>query len=152
MDKQRLEEIRDHEAVLSLIHDEGLKAETIEAFGDLLAAYDAQAKEIERLTVQQTETLSDDAVVAIRELLAAHDVPLAAFIDDHVGNAIVQRNEARQERDALTSQVRVLREAAKALYDACELRANQEGGDFGPDIGLAAEQVSAALAATEPTS
>ncbi len=32
------------------------------------------------------------AVQEIRKLLYAHDVPTAAFIDDHVANAIVQRN------------------------------------------------------------
>lgn len=36
--------------------------------------------------------------------------------------------------------------AARALYAACEQRANEEGGDFGPDIGPAAEAVEHALA------
>lgn len=38
-----------------------------------------------------------------------------------------------------------LYEALVALHAACELRANQEGGDFGPDIGPAAELAKAAL-------
>ena len=38
--------------------------------------------------------LSDSAIAAIRELLKHHNVPTAAFIDDHVGNAIAQRDEA----------------------------------------------------------
>jgi len=36
--------------------------------------------------------------------------------------------------------------ALNALYKACEWRANQEGGDFGPDIGPAAEMADAAIA------
>lgn len=39
-------------------------------------------------------SLAEDSIHAIRELLNAHNVPLSAFIDDHVGNAIVQRNAA----------------------------------------------------------
>jgi len=40
--------------------------------------------------------LSDDAHNAIRILLEENGVPVAAFIDDHVGNAIWQRNMARK--------------------------------------------------------
>jgi hypothetical protein len=39
-------------------------------------------------------SLAEDSIYAIRELLNAHNVPLSAFIDDHVGNVIVQRNSA----------------------------------------------------------
>lgn len=35
--------------------------------------------------------------------------------------------------------------ALKILYDACELVANEEGGDFGPIIGPAAEIAEAAI-------
>lgn len=46
--------------------------------------------------------LSNDAHSVVRRLLDENDVPSAAFIDDNVGNAIWQRNEARKERDAAT--------------------------------------------------
>ncbi len=36
--------------------------------------------------------------------------------------------------------------ALKALYTAVELRANREGGDFGEDIGPAAEIAAQAIA------
>lgn len=36
--------------------------------------------------------------------------------------------------------------ALTALYEACERRANEEGGDFGDDIGPAAELADAAIA------
>jgi len=38
-----------------------------------------------------------DAVNLIRDRLIAADVPMAAFIDDHVGNAIAQRDEAKAD-------------------------------------------------------
>jgi len=48
---------------------------------------------------------------------------------------------------ALAAERDALREALSALLDACELRANREGGDFGPEIGPAAERAAAALRA-----
>ena len=39
-----------------------------------------------------------------------------------------------------------LLEALKGLYEACELRANADGGDFGEDIGPAAYLAEAAIA------
>jgi hypothetical protein len=44
---------------------------------------------------------------------------------------------------ALAAERDALREALSALLDACELRANREGGDFGPEIGPAAERAEA---------
>ena len=38
---------------------------------------------------------------SIRDLLNSQDVPLASFIDDHVANAIVQRNILKQKLDAI---------------------------------------------------
>lgn len=52
--------------------------------------------------------LSADAHAAVRRLLEAHDVPSAPFIDDHVGNAIWQRNEARKQAEAATARVKLL--------------------------------------------
>jgi len=55
----------------------------------------SEEKEALAFGARHGESLSEDAIHAIRELLKAHDVPVAAFIDDHVGNAIAQRDEAR---------------------------------------------------------
>lgn len=73
---------------------------------DALAALSQQLSEAraERDTAEfaarNGESLSSDAIHAIRELLKANDVPTAAFIDDHVGNAIVQRNQAVARAEA----------------------------------------------------
>jgi len=49
--------------------------------------------------------IDSEALGIIREVLTANDVPVAAFIDDHVKNAIWQRNEARKELAALKAQI-----------------------------------------------
>lgn len=54
-----------------------------------------------RFAERNAESISSDAIHGVRELLTAHNVPLAAFIDDHVGNAIAQRDAAEAERDRL---------------------------------------------------
>ncbi len=41
----------------------------------------------------------------IREMLNSQGVPLAAFIDDHVANAIVQRNILQRKVDALVKMI-----------------------------------------------
>lgn len=59
-------------------------------------------KELEaKIEHYETYDGMEGAVVqAIRELLYENDVPTAAFIDDHVANAIIQRNiaEAKLKR------------------------------------------------------
>ena len=40
--------------------------------------------------------------------------------------------------------------ALVALRDACEVRANREGGDYGPEIGPAVELAATAIAKTMP--
>lgn len=42
-----------------------------------------------------------DAVNEIRTLLLREDVPTAAFVDDHVRNAVVQRNRAMEALTAI---------------------------------------------------
>jgi hypothetical protein len=49
--------------------------------------------------------INSEVVGVIREILTVNGVPVAAFIDDHVKNAIWQRNEARKEADALRQQI-----------------------------------------------
>lgn len=53
------------------------------------------------------------AISSIRELLQFHDVPAAAFVDDHVANAIIQRDQARAENAALRAQIPVRGEGGK---------------------------------------
>lgn len=56
----------------------------------------------------------DGAVVdAIRQLLHAQNVPLSAFIDDHVANAIRQRNDAQAQVLRLTEENKALRKDAE---------------------------------------
>jgi hypothetical protein len=79
--------------------------------------------EVERLQKAcNDDGLSSAAIAVIRELLTINNVPVAAFIDDHVGNAIVQRNQAleraeraERERDAALAQLAELRQIAAAL-------------------------------------
>lgn len=72
---------------------------------ELIASQEAEIARLraenERLFEEcQSSSLSGAAIVAIRELLNAHNVPQAAFIDDHVGNAIAQRNAAEAQAAA----------------------------------------------------
>ncbi len=68
----------------------------------------------------------DGAVTcAIREMLNTQDVPKAAFIDDHVGNALIQRLQYRAEVISLTAahatltvRVKEARKALEGLRDA----------------------------------
>ena len=48
--------------------------------------------EAERWEIECNKDMKAGAESNIRELLTAHGVPLAAFIDDNVANAIAQRN------------------------------------------------------------
>ena len=66
----------------------------------LAAEYAGAAAQMLRglFVAKENAEIADGAIDAIRRMLVANDVPGAAFIDDHVGNAIVQRNEARAER------------------------------------------------------
>ena len=52
---------------------------------------------------------------------------------------------AADDLNAAADEIERLRAAARGLYDACEGRANAEGGDFGCDIGPAAYAVRALL-------
>lgn len=61
------------------------------------------------------EDLNGMAISAVRDLLNANDVPQAGFIDDHVGNAIVQRNEARDRNRALEEALRPFGDTADLI-------------------------------------
>jgi len=74
----------------------------------------------EKHTPGHGEMIAENAISVIRRMLEAHDVPSAAFIDDHVGNAIFQRNEARAECDRL-------REINAELVGALEYMIDKRG-------------------------
>lgn len=61
------------------------------------------------------DSLSRDAIHAVREMLKGAGVPTAAFIDDHVGNAIVQRDQERTRAEAAEARVAELEKALGRL-------------------------------------
>jgi chromosome segregation ATPase len=122
-------------AVVSIIADRDEKIEQLQRERDELkaalsvsntahheikmAAVAEWKAEVERLTGELA--LSDSAIAAIRELLKHHNVPTAAFIDDHVGNAIAQRDAAEaslsKARKALKSAQTALRHTVPVFPD-----------------------------------
>ena len=58
---------------------------------------------------------------------------------------VAEHAALQADRDRLAADVTRLKAAARALRDACEVRANREGGDFGPEIGPHIEELNAAL-------
>jgi hypothetical protein len=63
--------------------------------GEVVQAYAANEVTKQHLKVSRSneDLMSGAAIACIRELLQKNHVPEAAFIDDHVGNAIEQRNK-----------------------------------------------------------
>jgi hypothetical protein len=53
--------------------------------------------------------MDSEAIHNIRQLLKANNVPAAAFVDDHVANAVVQRDQAKAEVMRLTVENAALR-------------------------------------------
>lgn len=83
------------------------------------------------------------ACAMIRDLLNSQGVPKAAFIDDHVANAIVERNIARDElaaaKERIAEQESLLAAAEARGYragveDAAKLIEPAERHDEGPDL------------------
>lgn len=62
---------------------------------------------------EQKDGMGGAVVHAIREILNAHNVPKAAFIDDHVANALVQRDAWKARAEAAEARVAEL-EAIRA--------------------------------------
>lgn len=85
--------------------------------------------EEERWAIECNKDMGEAAKISIRELLDAHGVPPAAFIDDHVANAIAQRNILAETLIGLRSGASHDRAAAidaamaKAYPSGIELRA-----------------------------
>lgn len=100
-------------ARLTRERDEAIKTQQKVAL-DALAAEGQAFEQVQKLSVQLEEALMryhecdgmEGAVTAaIRDLLIDCKVPLAAFIDDHVGSAIAQRNQAWHDIGILLAQM-----------------------------------------------
>ncbi|MCO5144601.1 MAG: hypothetical protein M9895_00330 [Aquamicrobium sp.] len=106
-------------SMLAMIADE------FEAMSTALAAKDAELAAVRAERDEAVAKWNDAdgdmagaALHAIRETLYAGEVPLAAFIDDHVANAIVQRNQERERAEYAEAQ---LAEVNKALEPFAKL-------------------------------
>lgn len=77
-------------------------------------------KDAAEFAARNGRSLSEDSIHAIRELLNEAGVPRAAFIDDHVGNAVAQRNQEKDRADALAKQVEAYREALAKIGRSLE--------------------------------
>lgn len=105
---------------------------------------DARA-EIERLRAALSSAgLGDAAVAAIRALLRDHDVPEAAYIDDHVANAIAERNQARAENDRLQGRIEEWSKANLAIVAKCSA-VERENATLKANAIERAEQAEAAM-------
>lgn len=60
--------------------------------------------------------LSDDAITIIRQILTTNGVPVAAFIDDHVGNTIAQRNILVDALRDIRNQIDAALDKAKVTF------------------------------------
>ena len=60
--------------------------------------------------------LSDSAVSIIRQMLRVSGVPMAAFVDDHVHNAIIQRNISLKDTKELKSIVSALADRIDRIW------------------------------------
>ena len=63
----------------------------------------AEAAEAKVAKYEQRDGMDGAVVYAIRELLNAQNVPHASFIDDHVANAIRQRNAAEAKANIMVA-------------------------------------------------
>lgn len=66
------------------------------------------------------QSLDKDSAYVIRELLNRHNVPPAAFIDDHVGNAVAQRDAAEAALSAAREEVAKLTDALRYAGEAID--------------------------------
>lgn len=73
---------------------------------------------------EQRDGMDGAVVSAVRDLLNHHNVPKAAFIDDHVGNAIMQRNIAEANLAKAMEKFAALEKAASDV--------SRRGAETGP--------------------
>lgn len=99
---------------------------TEDAILDLIRERDEARKQVNGLRLSQS--LDKDSAYVIRELLNRHNVPAAAFVDDHVANAIAQRDAAEA---ALSEKEREVERMQRWLsYVERELVAAMERGQL----------------------
>lgn len=92
-----------------------LALDVLAASGQAQDAYEAQLAAEAKIADYEREDVMKGAIVrAIRLLLNSNDVPGAAFIDDHVANAIAQRDESRAKLAEVEKERDEWRHAAKA--------------------------------------
>jgi hypothetical protein len=84
-----------------------------------VAELEARIDELEGNEWAREVTKELDACVAslIRELCNANNVPQGTFVDDCIINIIVQRNQARSERDGALAKLARAREALKPYVE-----------------------------------
>lgn len=75
------------------LHEDSERTTDICAEVIALEANLSMIREQLRIKNMNHEDLSTSAIMAIRRVLEGENVPPAAFIDDHVGNALFQRNK-----------------------------------------------------------
>lgn len=104
---------------------------TEDAILALIRERDEARKQVNDFRLSQS--LDKDSAYVIRELLNRHNVPAAAFVDDHVANAIAQRDAAeaalsaaREEVERLMSVIQTVR--AKGIRIEREANALQAVG------------------------
>lgn len=76
---------------------------------------DEARKQVNGLRLSQS--LDKDSAYVIRELLNRHNVPAAAFVDDHVANAIAQRDAAEAALSAANARAERMRELIVWAHD-----------------------------------
>lgn len=119
--ERQLKTVLDREAATHARHDAKMEAlererdELQKDFDGLDAASRTLINEARSIDYEQKDGMDGAVVDAIREILNSQNVPKAAFIDDHVANAIVQRNVAEAR---LAKAVGALQEARKACLES----------------------------------
>lgn len=93
-------------------YEQRIRSALVSATSDLERQLAEVRAELERVTLERDaaelaarngRSLSEDTIQAIRERLNDAGVPLAAFIDDHVGNAIAERDALAVDKQRLAT-------------------------------------------------
>lgn len=75
-------------------------------------------KEALEFALRNGKSLAENSIGTIRDVLTVADVPAAAFIDDHVSNAVIQRDQERARAEAAEATVARLRDALRPFVEA----------------------------------
>lgn len=98
----------------------GTETALMDQAASALTALQAE-RDAAQFAARNGRSLSEDSIHAIRELLNKAGVPKAPWVDDHVGNAIVQRNEAVAAREAAEASLAQALSALKPFAEWCEM-------------------------------